>query len=197
MNDSITQIESLKRSHVSNVTLYEEQLRKTRDALDEREKELHHLHIKLADVRGQAESESNRLNEDKERLRARISQMELDHQKELENLKRRCDALSLEQVSALKKLHESELDILESELNKLKNLLEMKNSEILTLIVQNKNQKRNFENELQSVRDENEALKDKILENNRVKEEEIEDIQDKLAKLHTTDIANLKNLHES
>ena len=64
----------------------------------------------------------------------RISQMELDQSKELENLKRRCDALTLEQISALKKLHESELDVLESELNKLKNLLELKNSEIQYLI---------------------------------------------------------------
>lgn len=105
--------------------------------------------------------------------------------------------MTLEQVSALKKLHESELDILESELNKLKNLLEIKNAEIQTLIQQNKVQKRNFENELQTVRDENEALKDKILENNRLKEEEIDDIQNKLAKLHTTDIANLKANHEN
>lgn len=74
------------------------------------------------------------MNEDKEKLRMRIAQMEMDHQKELENQKRRCDALTLEQVSALKKLHESELEILESELNKLKNLLEIKNAEIQTLI---------------------------------------------------------------
>lgn len=47
------------------------------------------------------------------------------------------------------------------------------------------------------MRDENEALKDKILENNRMKEEEIEDIQNKLAKLHTTDIQNLKNHHDN
>lgn len=51
--------------------------------------------------------------------------------------------------------------------------------------------------EIQVVRDENEALKDKILENNRLKELEIEDIQNKLANLHTTDIANLKANHEN
>jgi len=63
-------------------------------------------------------------------------------------------------------LHESELDVLESELNKLKNLLEIKNNEIQVLIGSNKQQKRNFENEVQAVRDENAALKDKIMENN-------------------------------
>lgn len=63
-------------------------------------------------------------------------------------------------------MHESELDVLESELNKLKNLLEIKNNEIQVLIGSNKQQKRNFENEVQAVRDENAALKDKIMENN-------------------------------
>ena len=47
------------------------------------------------------------------------------------------------------------------------------------------------------MREENGALKDKLLENNRLKEEEIENLQNKLANLHTTDIANLKNRHES
>lgn len=65
------------------------------------------------------------------------------------------------------------------------------------MIQQNKIQKRNFEAEIQVVRDENEALKDKILENNRLKEQEIDDIQNKLANLHTTDIANLKANHEN
>lgn len=86
---------------------------------------------------------------------------------------------------------------MDSELNKLKNLLELKNAEIQQLIQQNKAQKRNFDTEIQVVRDENEALKEKILENNRFKELEIEDIQTRLARLHTTDIANLKSNHES
>ncbi|KAL4438399.1 hypothetical protein ABPG74_009438 [Tetrahymena malaccensis] len=197
IHDNLTQIESLKRSHCSNVTLYEEQLRKMRDNLEEREKENLILQGKLNDLKNYSESEQNRLNEDREKLRMKISQMELDQSKELENLKRRCDGLTLEQISALKKLHESELDVLESELNKLKNLLDIKNQEIGTLIQQNKSQKRNFDNELQSVRDENEALKDKILENNRCKEDEIEDIQNKLAKLHTTDIQNLKDRQDN
>ena len=56
--------------------------------------------------------------------------------------------------------------MLESELNKLKNLLEIKNNEIYVSIASNKQQKRNFENEVYAVRDENAALKDKIMENN-------------------------------
>ena len=48
------------------------------------------------EARNYSESESNRLNEDKERLRAKISQMELDQAKEIENQKRRNEALTLE-----------------------------------------------------------------------------------------------------
>jgi len=46
--------------------------------------------------RNYAESESNRLNEDKERLRAKISQLELDQSKEIETQKRRGEVLTLE-----------------------------------------------------------------------------------------------------
>lgn len=67
-----------------------------RDTLEEREKENIILQGKLTDSKNYSESESNRLNEDKEKLRMKISQMELDQSKELENLKRRCDALTLE-----------------------------------------------------------------------------------------------------
>jgi hypothetical protein len=37
-----------------------------------------------------------RLNEEKEKLKNKILQNELDHEKEIENLKRRCDSLGLE-----------------------------------------------------------------------------------------------------
>lgn len=98
-----------------------------RDDIEERDKEIRDLQNKLSESKNYSDSESNRLNEDKERLRMRIQQMELDQSKELENQKRRSESLGLEQTSALKKLHESELDVLESELSKLKNLLELKN----------------------------------------------------------------------
>lgn len=56
-----------------------------REAIEEREKEVNNLQNKLNESKNYADSESNRLNEDKERLRMKISQMELDQGKELEN----------------------------------------------------------------------------------------------------------------
>lgn len=70
---------------MTNVSLFEEQLRKIRDTLEDREKENISLQKKLTEVRCSSDNESNRLNEDKERLRLRISQLEIDHLQELDN----------------------------------------------------------------------------------------------------------------
>lgn len=39
-------------------------------------------------------------------------------------------------------------------------------------------------------------LKEKLLENNKQNEEEVNDLKEKLATLHTTDISELKNKHD-
>ena len=51
------------------------------------------------------------------------------------------------------------------ECHKLKELLEIKNAEIETLIVQNQKQRNNFEQEIATARLQFEVLKDKMVEN--------------------------------
>jgi hypothetical protein len=64
------------------------------------------------------------------------------------------------------------------------------------MINQNKNQKLNFDLENRELRDEILALKEKIYENNQIKDEEVNDLKEKLATLHIKDTQDLKSRHE-
>lgn len=100
------------------------------------------------------------------------------------------------QTQNLKSLHSNEVDILETEIRKLKKLLETKNVDIQQLIMQNSNQKKNFDQDSEDLKMEIQVLKEKLLENNKQNEEEVNDLKEKLATLHTTDISELKNKHD-
>jgi hypothetical protein len=54
---------------------------------------------------------------------------------------------------------------MDGEVEKLKELLDIKNAEIETLIVQNQKQKVNYEDEVNTVRMQFDILKEKMLEN--------------------------------
>jgi len=84
------------------------------------------LQSKVAHAINEGELEAARLNEDRERLRAKISSLEIEHQEELDRHKYKHDQQTADTLDNLRKLHENELDVLEGELNKLKHLLEIK-----------------------------------------------------------------------
>lgn len=85
---------------------------------------------------------------------------------------------------------------MENEIKKLKKLLETKNQDIQQLILQNQNQKKNFDFDNDDLKNEIMALKDKLMENNKLHEDEINELKEKLATLHTTDVSELKNKHD-
>lgn len=64
------------------------------------------------------------------------------------------------------------------EINKLRNLLDVKTKEIEALIDQNKGLKRNFDEETHNLRVEIASLKDRIGENNEFANQEIASITD-------------------
>lgn len=47
LTNSTTDIDDLKKSHASNISLYEEQVRKLREIVEEREKEIAELNAKV------------------------------------------------------------------------------------------------------------------------------------------------------
>jgi len=57
--------------------MYEEQLRKLKDIIEEREKEITDLNNRMYNAKNEGETEISRLNEDREKLRLRITDLEL------------------------------------------------------------------------------------------------------------------------
>jgi phage gp46-like protein len=91
------------------------------------------------------DNEMQRLLKDNETLRHRINVIELDRQKELESLRTKLEGYSHSTLDNLRKTHMNSIEVLESEIDKLRALLEIKNAEIETLIQQNIKLKQNFE----------------------------------------------------
>ena len=127
----------------------------------------------------------------------KIVLLELENGKELEDIKRKCENYAQEQLFSLKMLHQSEMKVIEGELEKLKKLIEIKNGEISGLIQQSVEYKNSVQDNIDGLVEENNNLKEKIYENNLQKEVLFNDLQDKLANLHIVDINQLKILHEN
>jgi predicted component of type VI protein secretion system len=75
-----------------------------------------------------------RLNDDREKLRQRILQLEIDTQKHLNLQRTQLDQQFADQAGSMKQLHRAEVETLESEIRKLKSLIDAKNEEIERLI---------------------------------------------------------------
>jgi hypothetical protein len=77
------------------------------------------------------------LRNEVEATKNRLSSVQIDHQKELEQLKAKLDLYKETQVRNAQHAHDNQTDMFISEIEKLKHLLEIKNEEIETLLLQN------------------------------------------------------------
>ncbi len=84
----------------------------------------------------------------------------------MEKMKTRIDYQAQEYLNSLKKLHENEIEVLYSEIGKIRNLLDVKNKEIDTLIDQNRGLKVNFDTEKAILRQDICGFKEKIAQSN-------------------------------
>lgn len=78
--------------------------------------------------------EIERLLKENEILRHRLNDLELNKQRELEELNESLNRFTLQQIENLKRDFQHQNDVTEREVEKLKGLLEIKNVEIETLI---------------------------------------------------------------
>ncbi|EGR32617.1 tetrin c, putative [Ichthyophthirius multifiliis] len=191
-SDSLLQIEHIKRSHKQNMQLFEEQLRKMKQLITNKEQEMENLKFQLQENREYFEKEQQRLIFEKEKIRNKLNEQEVFFLEENENQKKKNEFFVNQQIISLKKIHENETLILQNELDNFRNLLEVKNQEISDLIFQIQTLKINFECEIQILKEENEAFNQQLIQNNIFKEQEINEIQDKLVTLHTQDVEQLK-----
>lgn len=165
--------------------------------MEDREREIHRLTTSVDRSKHDGTSQAYKLSEDKEKLRVRISEIEIDSHHALENLKSALDSATADQLDSLKLLHDTELEVMTGELHKLRGLLEVKTREIEALIDQNKGQKRNFDEETHSLRTEMLRLRERIAENNDFANGEISSLVNSLHGQHETDIQGLKFHHEN
>ena len=179
------------------MALYDEQLRKLREIVADREKDIAELQVRVTHHKNEGDIEANRLAEERDRLRNYIAKLELTQQEQLDSLKRKMEINNAENLKNLNELHKNKINVLEDEISKLKKLFELKNDEIQTLMDQNRGQKNNYADENISLRDEIHELKDKIKELNHENDEQIRNQSENSASIHHYEMTTLKIHHEN
>lgn len=87
------------------------------------------------------------------------------------------------------------MESLDYENSKLKDVIASKNQEIEQILNKNLKVKQNYEESLLIVKRENEGLKDKIADNQRIFELELANLRDKLEGMRESEIGLIKNAH--
>lgn len=77
----------------------------------------------------------NRLIKEIDSLRIKHADQEREHSIELNNQRQKLDILNQGQIENIRKQYMTQLDIMDTEIEKLKGLLDIKNTEIETLIM--------------------------------------------------------------
>lgn len=124
----------MKEEHCEQIGLYEEQIQKYRDLIADREKEITILQTKLEEAKNIGDNEINRQIDDKEKLKMKMSQLEIENQKENDMTKSKIVRSHQENIDNLKKYYQNEMEVQLSEIRKLKDIIELKSQEIQNLI---------------------------------------------------------------
>lgn len=80
---------------------------------------------------------------------------------------------------------------------KLKEVINSKNSEIEQILAKNLKVKNNYEDSIELLKKENEDLKDKIFETERMADIELSNLRDKLEGIKESELTLLKNAHSN
>ncbi|CAD8206451.1 unnamed protein product [Paramecium pentaurelia] len=158
------QNEQQKHNYLTQIDLLQNQIRKLREYTDMRDKEMDILEIKFNQILEEKEYFENELLKENDILRNRLQDQEREFSIDIINLRQKQDIINQGQIEILKQQYKTQTDILDLEIEKLKGLLDMKNTEIETLLLQNKSMRANFEEEIQQIRKSNDNLEQKIVE---------------------------------
>lgn len=99
------------------------------------------------------------------------------------------------ELENLKKQHYNEVEALDFENAKLKDVIACKNQEIEQILAKNLKVKQNYEESLLLIKRENDALKDKLSDNQRIYDLELANLREKLEGMRESEIGLLKNAH--
>lgn len=186
------ELQTVKRQTVGSHEIYEQEIRKLRDQLDKKDYEVGDAVNRLKRFSSEAEYDILRLKEEKEKLRSELVYVEADKKKELEAIRSKLEANYLEEVESVKKSHLSSLEGFESENNKLKDLLDNKNIELEQLSSRLNKQKNNYEDTIAMTKRENEMLRNKMIEYERLSESEKDTLKVKLNRVHESEIEEMR-----
>lgn len=136
--------------------------------------------MKLVRLSKETDFEIGKLREEKERLRSDLIYEESEHKKEIDSLKSKFEYNFHSEIENLKKQHLNQVEALDYENTKLKEVINSKNVEIEQILAKNLKVKNNYEDSIELLKKENEDLKDKIFETERIADIELSNLRDKL-----------------
>ena len=129
-----------------------------------------------------------RLKEEKEKLRSELTYVEADRKKEIEQIRSKLETNYLEEIESLKKNHLSSLEGFELENGKLKDLLENKNIELEAMNSKFNKQKNHYEDAISMNKRENDMLRNKMIEFERLSESDKDTLKVKMTRSHESEI---------
>ena len=179
-NQNHLEIQNLKRHHLNNNEKYELEIRKLKEYCEKKEYEISDLNMKLVRLSKETDFEIGKLREEKDRLRNDLIYEEAEHKKEIDSLKSKFEYNFHSEIENLKKQHLNQVEALDYENSKLKEVINSKNFEIEQILAKNLKVKNNYEDSIELLKKENEDLKDKIFETERIADIELSNLRDKL-----------------
>ncbi|CAD8118129.1 unnamed protein product [Paramecium sonneborni] len=159
------QNEQQKHSYLKQIDMLENQVRKLREYADMRDKETDNLEMKFSQILQEREYYESQLLKENDILRNRLQEQEREFLVDMNSLRQKQDILYQGQVENLKKQFITQQEIMDTEIEKLKGLLDIKNTEIETLLLQNKRMRANYEDETQTIRNQYETFEQKTVKN--------------------------------
>ena len=100
------------------------------------------------------------------------------------------------EVETLKKNYTSQIILLEDEINKLKSANDYKHNEFENQLAENKNLRNRHENEIRSLEQENNALRDKIMKLEELNRSEVVNIEVKYRDLQQKETTSILSGHD-
>ena len=129
-NQSHLDIQNIKRTNLGTVEKYELEIRKLKEYCDKKEYEYSELNMKYVRLNKETEFQIGKLREEKDRLRNDLVYEENEHKKEIDSLKGKFEYNFHSEIENLKKQHLNQVEALDYENTKLKEVINSKNYEI-------------------------------------------------------------------
>ena len=191
----LTELQGIKKQHLSNAELYELEIRKLKDLLERKNYEIEEQRVRLERLFSEAEFDGARAREEKERLRAELGTLDLDRKKEGELIRAKVETYYLTQIEAIKKEHLASLEAIEFENIRLKDQLNIKAQDTESLLLKLQKVKLVADEGSELMRAENDLLSQKLRDFERAHEYESGHLREKLQHAHDFEVELLKGNH--